>query len=255
MNELVFTSKKGSPVTSSLLVAEKFEKRHADVLRAIDGLNCSAEFRQRNFAFVVEMRELPQGGAAKEKYSIMTRDGFMFLAMGFTGEKAGQFKEEFIYAFNTMEEKLKNLVPSCFSDIPRSFAEALELAAKQAREIEQKDKLIERQAPAVDFVARAIDSGHLTDIGQAAKILKLPYGRNTFFKILREQGIFFKNRNEPKQEYIDRGYFELREDEIKRNEHPSFMITKILVTQKGLFWLSKIFKVDYSPSLPSLTIQ
>jgi hypothetical protein len=29
------------------------------------------KFRQRNFAFVVEMRELPQGGAAKEKYRIM----------------------------------------------------------------------------------------------------------------------------------------------------------------------------------------
>jgi anti-repressor protein len=249
MNELVFTSKKGSPVTSSLLVAEKFEMEHKNVLSAIRNLvaeNSAAKFFYES-SYENRGKQYPM--------FIMNRDGFSLLVMGFTGAKALQFKIEFINAFNSMEEKLKNIAPSYFSEIPKSFAEALELAAKQAREIEAKDKLIEKQAPAVDFVARAIDTGHLTDIGQAAKILKLPFGRNTFFKTLREQGVLFKNRNEPKQEYIERGYFELREDEVKRNEHPSFMITKILVTQKGLFWLSKIFKVDYSASLPSLTIQ
>ena len=47
------------------------------------------------------------------------------------------------------------------------------------------------------------------DIGQAAKILGLPFGRNTLFKKLREMGVFFANRNEPKQKYIDAGYFEM----------------------------------------------
>ena len=36
---------------SSLDVAETFEKRHADVLRDIENLGCSTEFRERNFAF------------------------------------------------------------------------------------------------------------------------------------------------------------------------------------------------------------
>jgi phage regulator Rha-like protein len=36
----------------------------------------------------------------------VTRDGFAFLAMGFTGKKAAQFKERYIAAFNAMEKKL-----------------------------------------------------------------------------------------------------------------------------------------------------
>lgn len=38
-------------VVSSLDVAETFDKRHADVLRDIEALNCSEEFRARNFEF------------------------------------------------------------------------------------------------------------------------------------------------------------------------------------------------------------
>ncbi len=36
----------------------------------------------------------------------ITRDGFSFLAMGFTGKKAAEFKERFIAAFNAMEQRL-----------------------------------------------------------------------------------------------------------------------------------------------------
>lgn len=37
-------------VVTSLDIAETFEKRHADVLRDIERLQCSEEFTQRNFA-------------------------------------------------------------------------------------------------------------------------------------------------------------------------------------------------------------
>ncbi|AWQ84892.1 phage regulatory, Rha family protein [Pseudomonas aeruginosa] len=36
----------------------------------------------------------------------MTKDGFMFVVMGFTGEKADRMKEAFIHAFNWMAEQL-----------------------------------------------------------------------------------------------------------------------------------------------------
>ncbi|WP_249411562.1 Rha family transcriptional regulator [Marinomonas sp. A3A] len=36
----------------------------------------------------------------------ITRDGFVFLAMGFTGTKAAQFKEAYINALNQMEKQL-----------------------------------------------------------------------------------------------------------------------------------------------------
>ena len=37
-------------VTTSRKIAEGFEKRHSDVLRDIENLGCSEEFRQRNYA-------------------------------------------------------------------------------------------------------------------------------------------------------------------------------------------------------------
>ncbi len=82
------------------------------------------------------------------------------------------------------------------------------------------------------------------DIGQTAKILDLPFGRNTLFKKLREKGILFKNKNEPKQEYIKRGYFELKEILIPRNNHDDLIKLKVLVTQRGLGFISKLFNSE-----------
>lgn len=79
------------------------------------------------------------------------------------------------------------------------------------------------------------------DIGQAAKILNLGYGRNTLFKKLREVGVFFANRNEPKQKYIDAGYFEMTEKPISRKNHPGFIVMVVTCTQKGLAYINHLF--------------
>jgi Rha family phage regulatory protein len=92
------------PITTSLKIAEVFEKRHCDILRDIKTLDCSREFNLRNFA---EVERTLENGATYKMYNI-TRDGFTFLAMGFTGPKAAQFKEAYINAFNRMEQKLKS---------------------------------------------------------------------------------------------------------------------------------------------------
>lgn len=52
--------------------------------------------------------------------------------------------------------------------------------------------------------------------------------------------VFYKN--EPKQEYVARGYFEIYEIPIRRDNHPDFMSLKVLVTQKGLAFLNKLFE-------------
>lgn len=90
-------------VTSSLMVAEYFGKRHCDVLRSISMLECSTEFNQRNFASVTYQ---DAKGEQRPMY-YLTRDGFTFLAMGFTGKVAAKFKEAYINAFNEMEELLR----------------------------------------------------------------------------------------------------------------------------------------------------
>lgn len=48
------------------------------------------------------------GSGAKREFPAyrLTRDGFSFLAMGFTGKKAAAWKEKFLMAFNAMERRL-----------------------------------------------------------------------------------------------------------------------------------------------------
>lgn len=103
-NEQLVFVERNKAITTSLKVAEYFGKRHCDVLRAISQLECSNDFRERNFASMLEIRKLQNGGTRKCEYYRMTRDGFTFLVMGFTGKVAARFKEQFINAFNEMEK-------------------------------------------------------------------------------------------------------------------------------------------------------
>lgn len=90
-------------------VARFFGKRHDAVIRDIKNL-CSIlpSDRLHNFVETVVTRENPSGGAPiKSKVYRMTRDGFTLLVMGWTGEKALQFKLAWLDAFNRMEEQLR----------------------------------------------------------------------------------------------------------------------------------------------------
>lgn len=98
----------GKAITSSIDVANYFGKLHKDVIRKIQSIECSEEFNERNFAPV---GYLDNKGEKRPAYQ-MTKDGFMFLVMGFTGKKAAQFKEAYIKAFNEMEKALTGqLIP------------------------------------------------------------------------------------------------------------------------------------------------
>ena len=101
--EPVITVRSDEPVTTSLDVAAMFGKFHKDVLRAIRNIECSEEFNRRNFAPV---KYTDEKGESRPMYYI-TRDGFTFLAMGFTGKEAARFKEAYIHAFNRMEQLVK----------------------------------------------------------------------------------------------------------------------------------------------------
>ncbi|HHJ1397663.1 TPA: Rha family transcriptional regulator [Pseudomonas aeruginosa] len=93
----------GQITTTSVDVAAHFKKRHDTVLRAIRLLECSAEFTARNFA----ASEYTDPTGRKLKQFRMTRDGFAFLAMGFTGKEAAKWKEAYINAFNRLEQELR----------------------------------------------------------------------------------------------------------------------------------------------------
>ncbi len=92
-------------ITTSLQVAEVFEKEHARVLRDIRELSCSEDFRNGNFA---KSSYINSQNKKQPMYQI-TKDGFVLLVMGYTGEKAMKFKEDYIKAFNKMENELRRI--------------------------------------------------------------------------------------------------------------------------------------------------
>lgn len=121
MNELVIL-RKNETVTTSLKVAETFHKRHDSVIRDIRNLECSKEFTSHNF---VESRYKDRTGKYNPMFYI-TKDGFMFLAMGYRGKKAARFKEAYIAEFNRMHDLLTELTA-------QGRIEAKELSKKNRR--------------------------------------------------------------------------------------------------------------------------
>ena len=103
MNELVYL-KNDEVVCDSLQVAEKFGKRHSDVMRAI--------FNQRKNALVEKRKLYKQShyidakGESRPMY-LMNRQGFEILVMGFTGEKALEWKLAYSDAFSKMESIIR----------------------------------------------------------------------------------------------------------------------------------------------------
>lgn len=95
----------GKPMVSSLEIAKKFGKRHKNVLRDIDNLkrDGNPDFNGLNFEPV---NYLDKKGETRKMFNL-TKDGFMLLAMGLTGEKATALKIAFIDQFNLMERMLR----------------------------------------------------------------------------------------------------------------------------------------------------
>jgi Rha family phage regulatory protein len=104
-NELVLLAKNKTAKTTSVIVAQKFGKRHDNVLRDIAKLECSAEFRLLNFE---ESSYINEQGKEQPMFE-MTWKGFSMLAMGFTGAKAVAWKEKFLDAFEAMGEEITRL--------------------------------------------------------------------------------------------------------------------------------------------------
>ena len=118
MTEELVIMRDRQAVTTSLQVAENFEKEHKNVLQSIKNLVAENSATKDMF---VEGTYVNRGKEYPMVY--MNRDGFSLLAMGFTGKKALQFKLKYIDAFNQMEKQLQQ-------QKPLSLPEQIQLIAK-----------------------------------------------------------------------------------------------------------------------------
>lgn len=141
----------GTPVTTSMQVAKVFGKRHNHVLRAIQNIECSPEFSSTHFWVHDRVIDIGKGATRKSKYYEMSKDGFIFLVMGFTGEKAAQFKEMYINAFNEMHEQLQQMNNGLIMQFNRAlleFEKFADLASSAGRTLSIVGKQLKPEAKA-----------------------------------------------------------------------------------------------------------
>ena len=232
-------------VTTSLKVAEYFDKQHSHVLDTIKSI-LAVENSATKFFFESTYENR---GKQYPQY-LMNRDGFSLLVMGFTGAKALKWKIKFIEAFNAMETKLKY----GSEKPPMDYLEALEqLVAKekQLRSETQRANNAEIEAKknqdARDLQDQATERRIGYDMGKASKFLNVEgLGRNKLFKFLRDVGVFFydlSGYNSVKQCHINQKRFNEYLDETY--EYPV-----IYITPKGMrFVLKELVNNGYKPKI------
>ena len=135
----------------------------------------------------------------------------------------------------------RGMIREMFNSMPQTRPEMLRLLADHEEKIESQKKEIEKLAPKAALSDRFFDTSRLFTFSEAAKALKLEYGRNTLFEIARKKGWLYKKDNEPKQVYINRGYFEYKPYKPYTRADGSENNTdmKAMITVKGLEWIAK----------------
>ena len=143
MEDLVIMNN-NQAVTTSLILAETFEKEHKNVIRAIETKIGELNFERSSKLFL--KGEYVTSQNKKKPMYYLNRDGFTFIAMGFTGRKADEFKLKYIDAFNRMEEQIKS--ESKFR-LPTNLAE---MSLMISNVMQGQERKIEEQGKKVDYL-------------------------------------------------------------------------------------------------------
>ena len=241
MNDLVIM-KDQQAVTSSLQVAETFDKNHRDVMKRIRDLTAQNIAVEKMF---VQSTYLNKQGHIQPMY-YMNRDGFTLLVVGFTGKKALKFKMQYIEAFNNMEDELKRGYSTKNVggyQVPSNYRGALLLAADLQEQVEiMKPKAI---------FADSVSASHTTIlIGDLAKILKgngINIGARRLFQWMRDNGYLIKRKgadyNSPTQKSMNLGLFKIKESSHVNGDGVTVVTKTPKVTGKGQnYFVNKFLK-------------
>lgn len=153
----------GHVTTTSNQIAKHFGKEHKLVMRAIRNLRntVDADFYGCNFAPIQNITDLGVGRTRQDPAYRITRDGFVFLAMGFTGKEAAAWKVAYLTAFNNMEAELQKQ--------PAPDAQRLQLAHTLASQA---------GAQVMQTVLDAVLSGNTADWRRARYLLSFGYDQS-----------------------------------------------------------------------------
>ena len=212
-------------VTTSLILAEAFEKQHKHVIEAIEKKISTAENSALLKNMFVEDSYIASNGKQNKMY-YLNRDGFTFIAMGFTGKKADEFKLKYIEAFNKMEQIVRQ-------ELPQTPEEKLELTMQVTSRL---NKRVDKAEEHIDFLMKKseIDSTQRYKLKHARdkKAVGVLNGKdsNAYKDKALSRKTFRSLEREFKETFVISRYEDLRKEDFDRaisfinNWYPPFAL-------------------------------
>lgn len=238
MEQLVFKGENDQAMTNSLLVAQKFEKEHKNVIRDIQ--NLVAQNSAAKLLFVES--EYENRGKMYPMY-IMNRDGFSLLVMGFNGAKALNFKLDFMNSFNEMEKMLKSddyIIMRSMQIMQAKIESTQQQMQMLQGTVDVQEQQIKTLAPKATYTDEVLQSTSTYTLTQVAHDL----GMRSVYQLtawLKEKGIlFYQSRQwQPTAKVAGKHYFATRTAKyIKDGEVCSSLST--VITELGRAWLHSL---------------
>ena len=208
---------------SSREIAQLINKEHSNIKISAERL------AEKGIISTLAMQWFEHNGNRYTEYMLNKRDSLILVA---------QNCPEFTAAIVDRWQELEAQVSSPVAHLPKSFAEALRLAADQAEQIEQQQLLIEQQKPAVEFVGKYVtaSSGNMT-FRATAKILNI--NEREFRTFLKDNKIMYLLSGDwvPYQQHIEAGRFEIKAG-LAEHEEKSHAFKQSKFTPKGIEWVA-----------------
>lgn len=238
-NPIVF-ARDGEAFADSRDIAAYFGKRHDGVIRDIRNLIAKrSDLGLHNF---VEFKINDLTGEHTSHYE-MDRLGFSVLALGFTGEKALDWKIKYVRAFDAMEEEIrrrKEVNPMAALNDPATLRGLLLTYTEKVQTLEAKAAELQPKADALARIAEADGSLCVTD---AAKTLQIP--PKALFRYLRAHGWIYTRpgcaSDVAYQSKLANGLLEHKTNTKVRPDGTERVFTQVRVTPKGLTKLAEVF--------------
>lgn len=106
------------------------------------------------------------------------------------------------------------------------------------RTLEKKNKELEEKNKIINQIETSENSLLVREVAKIASKNGIKTGEKRLYNKLREWGLIFKNSREPKQEYVERGYFEIVET-VRETKGKTFTDRTTKVTGKGQIYIIK----------------
>lgn len=211
----------GEQTMSSREIAEICEARHNDVITTIERLINDGVLRlARNTA----RQYMPDGGGRPTMVYDLEKRDCLIVVSGYSAALRAKIIDRWI-----------ELEAVAAPALPKSFAEALRIAADQQELIESQAAQLQAAAPAVEFVQRYADSTGLKGFRQVCKLLGA--NEHHFREFLIEEKIMYRLAGEltPHSQHIDAGRFCVKAGTAQGNGHA---FNSARFTPKGVTWVA-----------------